>query len=108
MLWGRQSPLGKERPRTYRTGLCYAYYSDSSYGLTGRYAGQQANYVSKKPPLDSHLRKLLAKGMQHQQAGQMALAEACYREVLDTEPQCPQALHLLGLMTLRAPRPGSG
>jgi tetratricopeptide (TPR) repeat protein len=42
--------------------------------------------------------QLLQAGLQHQQAGQMAQAEAAYRQVLQSDPQHADALHLLGLV----------
>jgi tetratricopeptide (TPR) repeat protein len=40
----------------------------------------------------------LALGLQHHQASRLAQAEACYREILELEPQHPDALHLLGVI----------
>jgi tetratricopeptide (TPR) repeat protein len=37
-------------------------------------------------------------GLQHHQAGRLAQAEACYREILQQESQHPDALHLLGVI----------
>lgn len=39
---------------------------------------------------------LLQAGLQHQQAGRLAEAEACYRRVLAAQPDHADALHLLG------------
>jgi tetratricopeptide (TPR) repeat protein len=48
--------------------------------------------------------ELLRDGLDHQRAGQNALAEAAYRAVLDAEPDEPHALHYLGLLTLQMRR----
>jgi Flp pilus assembly protein TadD len=44
----------------------------------------------------------LALGLQHHQAGRLAEAEACYREILELEPQHADALHLLGVIAQQA------
>lgn len=58
--------------------------------------------MSKQPPLEPHLLELRDRGLKHHQAGRIALAEACYRAMLEIDPQCAQALHLLGLMAQQA------
>jgi tetratricopeptide (TPR) repeat protein len=45
--------------------------------------------------------ELLRQGVQAQQAGQLAQAEACYRQVLQRHPEQPDALQLLGLIASR-------
>ena len=40
----------------------------------------------------------LALGLQHHHASRLAEAESCYREILELEPQHPDALHLLGVI----------
>jgi Flp pilus assembly protein TadD len=47
----------------------------------------------------------LALGVQHHQAGQLAQAEAIYREVLRVAPSHPEALQLLGTLRLQAGQP---
>jgi tetratricopeptide (TPR) repeat protein len=47
---------------------------------------------------------LLGAGIQNQQAGRLAEAEACYRRVLAVEPDHADALHLLGLVAHQARR----
>jgi tetratricopeptide (TPR) repeat protein len=42
--------------------------------------------------------ELLAAGLKHQEARQLADAEACYRRVLAGQPDHPDALHLLGVI----------
>src|SRR5258707_1444208 len=37
-------------------------------------------------------------GLSHHQTNRLAEAEACYREILQQEPQHPDALHLLGVI----------
>jgi tetratricopeptide (TPR) repeat protein len=44
----------------------------------------------------------LSLGLQHHQAGRLAEAEACYREILELEPQHAGALHLLGVIAQQA------
>jgi Flp pilus assembly protein TadD len=44
----------------------------------------------------------LSLGLQHHQAGRLAEAEACYREILELEPQHADALHLLGVIAQQA------
>lgn len=41
---------------------------------------------------------LLKLGLQHQQRGEFRQAEALFRQVLATDPNHPQALHLLGFL----------
>jgi Flp pilus assembly protein TadD len=40
----------------------------------------------------------LHQGIAHHQAGRLAEAERCYRQVLAVEPNHPDALHLLGVI----------
>jgi tetratricopeptide (TPR) repeat protein len=47
---------------------------------------------------------LLGAGIQNQQAGRLAEAEACYRRVLTVQPDHPDALHLLGVVAHQARR----
>jgi tetratricopeptide (TPR) repeat protein len=42
--------------------------------------------------------------LKHHRAGQLAQAEACYRAMLEIDPRCAQAHHLLGLMAQQAGR----
>jgi predicted O-linked N-acetylglucosamine transferase (SPINDLY family) len=46
----------------------------------------------------------LQRAVQHHQAGQLAEAEKLYRQVLAAEPNHPDALHLLGMVALKAGR----
>jgi len=48
--------------------------------------------------------ELLAAGLKHHQAARLAQAEVCYRRVLATEPEHPDALHLLGLLAQQVGR----
>jgi tetratricopeptide (TPR) repeat protein len=41
-------------------------------------------------------------GLQHHRAGRLPEAEACYHEILQFEPEHPDALHLLGLIAQQA------
>jgi tetratricopeptide (TPR) repeat protein len=40
----------------------------------------------------------IARGLAHHQSGNLAEAEACYRGVLELQPNHPEALHLLGVV----------
>ena len=62
--------------------------------------------MSKKQLLEPRLLELLHTGLKHHRAGRVALAEACYREVLKVDPRCARALHLLGLMAQQAGQHG--
>jgi protein O-GlcNAc transferase len=42
--------------------------------------------------------ELLQLGLTHHQADRLAEAESCYREILQQEPQHPDALHLLAVI----------
>lgn len=57
------------------------------------------------PTLVSRTAGLLASGMGHHSAGRLAEAEKAYREVLSTEPQNPEALHLMGVLALQVNKP---
>jgi predicted O-linked N-acetylglucosamine transferase (SPINDLY family) len=46
----------------------------------------------------STVTETLAIGLQHQQAGRLQQAEAIYRQILQTQPNHPDALHLLGVI----------
>ena len=58
--------------------------------------------MSKQLSLHPRVRKLLKRGIEHQQAGRRGPAEACYRRSLKADPRCPQALHLMGLLAQQA------
>jgi tetratricopeptide (TPR) repeat protein len=51
-----------------------------------------------------NLESSLKLAVQHHQAGQLAQAEAIYRQVLAVQPNQPDALHLLGLLAHQAGR----
>src|SRR6185295_12160609 len=53
----------------------------------------------------SNVAKLLADGVQHHRAGRLGQAESRYREVLRSDPEHPDALHLLGQIALQARQP---
>ena len=42
--------------------------------------------------------EILARGLAHHQSGDLAQAEACYREVLRVEPEYAEAQELLGVV----------
>ncbi|MCC7367977.1 MAG: tetratricopeptide repeat protein [Chloroflexi bacterium] len=50
------------------------------------------------------LTALLTEGVQHHQASRLADAEAAYRQVLQLQPNQPDALHLLGVLAHQAGR----
>jgi tetratricopeptide (TPR) repeat protein len=50
------------------------------------------------PPHARQVGEILARGLAHHQAGHLAEAEVCYREVLRIEPDHAEALHLLGVI----------
>jgi len=60
--------------------------------------------MSEKPSLEPRLCELLERGLKHHRAGRMALAEACYQTMLEIDPRCARALHLLGLVAQQAGR----
>jgi tetratricopeptide (TPR) repeat protein len=60
--------------------------------------------VSKKLPIQPHLRELLKTGLRHHKAGRTQSAKACYRKILRVDPHCAPAIHLLGLVALEAGR----
>ena len=58
--------------------------------------------MSKHLSRDSHVRKLLKKGLRYHRAGRRGPAEACYLRSLKADPRCAPALHLLGLLAQQA------
>src|SRR6185503_514888 len=46
----------------------------------------------------STLAEALAIALQHHQAGQLQAAEQIYRQILAVDPNCADALHLIGLI----------
>src|SRR5258706_185281 len=61
---------------------------------SGSPRGESAATVVATPGAD----ELLMAGLKHQQVGQLADAEACYRRVLAAQPDHADALHLLGVV----------
>jgi Tfp pilus assembly protein PilF/2-polyprenyl-3-methyl-5-hydroxy-6-metoxy-1,4-benzoquinol methylase len=47
----------------------------------------------------------LQEALQHHQAGRLVEAEALYRQILDTDPEQPEALHWLGVIELQQGQP---
>lgn len=70
-------------------------------GLTSL-PGQQGKLVPKQLSLEPEVCALLKQGIDHHQAGRRESADACYRQALSVDSQCPQALHLLGLLAQQA------
>jgi tetratricopeptide (TPR) repeat protein len=58
--------------------------------------------VSKRLSADPQVRKFLQKGLKYHRAGRRGAAEACYLRTLKVDPQCAQALHLLGVLAQQA------
>lgn len=54
--------------------------------------------MSKQPSENRSTSQALQLGLQHHQAGRLLEAEGCYRQILQLEPQHPDALHLLGVI----------
>ncbi|EDY18047.1 TPR repeat-containing protein [Chthoniobacter flavus Ellin428] len=52
----------------------------------------------------STAQQVLELGLQHHQAGRLAEAEACYREILEAQPDHLDALHLLGVAAMQTGR----
>src|SRR4051794_7472346 len=50
------------------------------------------------------LQQAIALGLQHHQSGQLQQAEAIYRQVLQQQPNQPDALHLLGVIAQQVGR----
>ena len=47
---------------------------------------------------------ILEQALAHHRAGQLQQAEAIYRQILRSQPDHPDALHLLGVVALQAGR----
>jgi predicted O-linked N-acetylglucosamine transferase (SPINDLY family) len=62
-------------------------------------SGNQGNQSGS--PVFSPVDRALQQALAHHQAGQLALAEALYRQVLQASPDHPDALRLLGLIALQ-------
>src|SRR5215472_12944629 len=62
--------------------------------------------MSSNPPGETTdaAAELLAAGLKHHQAARLAEAEVCYRRALATQPEHPDALHLLGLIAQQVGR----
>jgi len=58
--------------------------------------------VSNPVLLQPRVRKLLQRGIRHHKEGRTQQAEACYRKVLKTDPQCAEALLCRGLVAQEA------
>jgi tetratricopeptide (TPR) repeat protein len=54
------------------------------------------------------IREALKSGLTQHQAGQLAVAEAIYRQILEQQPDYPNALHLLGLLLSQTGRRSEG
>ena len=53
----------------------------------------------KAPTQNVHqIAEAIARGLSHHQSGNLAEAEACYRGILQLQPDHPEALHLLGVV----------
>jgi protein O-GlcNAc transferase len=70
-----------------------------------RRAGTGLGRASREPATqEAAVADLLGTGLKHHQAGRLADAEACYRQVLAAQPEHADALHLLGVMAHQAGR----
>jgi tetratricopeptide (TPR) repeat protein len=56
--------------------------------------------TSKSPPTPTatEIAEAIDRGLSHHQSGNLGEAEACYRRVLELQPDHPDALHLLGVV----------
>lgn len=56
--------------------------------------------TSKSPPAQTagKIAEAIARGLSHHQSGNLAEAEECYRRVLESQPDHPDSLHLLGVV----------
>ena len=68
---------------------------------------QEENQQQQDPALAGFLVSKLKEGMRRQNAQDYAGAESLYRQVLQAEPNQPDALHLLGLIAQQAGRSAS-
>src|SRR5215831_3321896 len=99
---------GPARPGTHRRDVLRSLSSAALYQIdTAAKPGQ----MSSNPPGETtaavgpkDAAELLAAGLKHHQAARLAQAEVCYRRVLATEPEHPDALHLLGLLAQQVGR----
>lgn len=57
-----------------------------------------------RPAVQAAIQQSLADAVHHHQAGRLAEAETLYREILEVQPNHPDALHLLGVVARRAGR----
>ena len=74
-----------------------------------RRAAAKSGQILNAPRVDSVIMgaaELLTAGIRHHQAGRLAEAEACYRQVLASHPGQPEASHLLGVLAHQAGRSG--
>src|SRR4051794_10201089 len=63
---------------------------------------------SKSPEsVDEASARLLRKGLESHQAGEMNDAKGAYRAVLEQDPDNPDALHLLGIVARRSGDPST-
>lgn len=68
----------------------------------GASGGGSAGALPGGQPDGAVLRDWLEKAVEHHRAGRLGDAERLYRSVLDSHPDHPEALHLLGLLAFQA------
>ncbi|RMF28336.1 MAG: tetratricopeptide repeat protein, partial [Cyanobacteria bacterium J083] len=66
----------------------------------------QLSVIEQKKLDKKDITELLAKGLTHYQKQELSLAESYYQQVLEIEPQHPEALHILGLIACQENKPG--
>jgi predicted O-linked N-acetylglucosamine transferase (SPINDLY family) len=66
--------------------------------LENTYQEMWKNLTPNPPAAVSSLDALLHQGFAYQQAGKLQEAEQCYRQILATQPNHAEALHLLGIL----------
>ncbi len=66
--------------------------------LENAYRMMWRNWCLKDPNKSTQLENRLNLGIEHQQAGRLQLAESCYQQVLQRQPNHPDAWHLLGVI----------
>lgn len=66
----------------------------------------RANAGPGQSSVDPHAAELLQVGLRHHQAGRLAEAEDCYRQVLTARPGHADALHLLGVIAFQSGQHG--
>ncbi len=65
-------------------------------------AAKKAQHLPETPPLAGQntltIQQAIERGLQHHSAGRLPEAESIYQQILQAEPNQPEAMHLLGLV----------